>query len=78
MLSSMDEPTAICLTKRVLMTAYQEATMAHAQAVADLACMIGVVTKADFAEIHAAAHRASRLSATALEVFEAHTDEHGC
>jgi hypothetical protein len=74
----MKKPAAACETKRDLLTKYQEATTAYSQAVAELARKIGIVKKADYDALSAAAHRARRLSATALEALEAHTDEHGC
>ena len=74
----MKKPIATCDVKRQLLTAYQKATAAYSQAVAELSRKISVVSKADYTDLSLATQKARRLSAAALEGLEAHTDEHGC
>jgi hypothetical protein len=74
----MKKPIATCDVKRQLLTAYQKATAAYSQAVAELARKIGIVSKANYNELALASQKARRLSADTLEALDAHTDEHGC
>jgi hypothetical protein len=74
----MKKPIAACDVKRQLLTAYQKATAAYSQAVAELARKISIVSKADYNELALATQKSRRLSGDALEALEAHTDEHGC
>jgi hypothetical protein len=67
-----------CQTKTDLLTKYQEATDAHAAAVAIMSKRIGISSKQEYDNLATAMHKARRLSANALEALEAHTDEHGC
>ena len=74
----MKDPIETCDVKRQLLGAYQKATEAYSQAVAELARQIGIISKADYNALTLASHKARRFSADALEALEAHTDEHGC
>jgi hypothetical protein len=67
-----------CATKIELLAAYQIATKLYSDAIAELAQKIGIVPKAEYDDLNLAGHKARRRSANALEVLEAHTEEHGC
>ena len=68
----------VCATKIDFLAAYKAATKSYADAVAELAEKIDIVSKGDYVNLNIAIQNARRLSASALETLEAHTDEHGC
>ena len=68
----------LCATKISLLAAYKAATKSYADAVAESAEKIDIVSKGEYVNLNIATHNARRLSASALEALEAHTDEHGC
>jgi len=68
----------MCATKRDLLAAYKAATKSYADSIAELAEKIDIISKGDYVNLSIAAQNARRLSASALETLEAHTDEHGC
>jgi hypothetical protein len=67
-----------CPAKATLMIAYQNATKVHAESVGKLGQIIDLVSRDEYDSLRLVSEKAHRLSLTALEALDAHTEEHGC
>ena len=76
----MKESTAKtnCEEKTSLLVAYQEATQAHSNDLAELAKKVGVASRDEYSKLHGATELARYRSLDAKDRLERHIEEHGC
>jgi hypothetical protein len=68
----------LCETKTELLVAYQKASFAYSQGVAELARYAGTIPRVEYEKLRLSAERARRLCSEARDALQVHTLEHNC
>ena len=67
-----------CEEKQALLIEYQKATARYSAAVKHLSARIGVISRAEYDELHRSTERARHASGDALDRLDRHRADHDC